>query len=135
MGSRFSPKKVAPDLSEPRVCSPEPTNDQVAGWKVYDDKKAAWVDAWAHYYDTKTTKNKTSWDQYEKGKDDVQRRWRSNTDASLRPPSPPKSQAAAGTKTFGLSVDTDLAAAARQWSIPEGRAPPRRRATVPLPES
>lgn len=135
MATPFPAGKVAEDASDPNVRRPELEPDQ-EGWKIYDESKAAWVDAWTHYYDSKAATNETRWAQYEKSKNDVQRRWRSATESRPSRPSTLKSAkgAPAATKiSFNLSVDTDLAAAARQWSIPD-RFTPRPDGTNPKPQ-
>jgi hypothetical protein len=133
MAKPFPSRGVAQDISEPSICRPELDPDTPLaenGWKIYDENKAAWVDAWARYYEEKTTNDATRWAQYQKNKDDVQRRWRSATESR---PFPLKSAPAATKISFNLSVDTDIAAAARQWSKPE-RQSPRPDGTQPKPQ-
>lgn len=133
MAPQLSTKQLSPDPSEPRIHHMERGPDGLAGWKVYDDNKASWVDAWAHYYDEKSMKSKSSWAQYEREKHDIaQRRSRSGSDAT-RAPSPYKSAPAATKISFSLSIDTDISTApTRSWK-PEVRTMPRRRATMPIP--
>lgn len=122
MATPFPAGGVAGDANEPKVVHPEPEQRQ-DGWKIYDESKAAWVDAWTHYYDVKATTNETRWAEYEKNKDNVQRRWRSATESRPSALKSNKSTPAVTKISFNLSVDTDLASAARQWSIPERFTP------------
>lgn len=126
---------VAQDISEPGICRPELDPDAPLpqnGWKIYDESKAAWVDAWARYYEEKSTADATRWAEYEKNKDYVQRRWRSATESGPFPLKSAKGAPAATKISFNLSVDTDLAAAARQWSKP---STPRPDGTLPKPQA
>lgn len=135
MAKPFPSRGVAQD-GEPAICRPEldpGTPPAENGWKIYDNNKAAWVDAWTHYYEEKTTTNATRWAQYEKNKDNVQRRWRSATESRPSPFKSTKSAPATTKISFNLSVDTDIAAAARQWSKPERLSTPRPDGTLPKP--
>lgn len=131
MATPFPAGGVAQDASEPNVRRPELDHSQ-DGWKIYDESKAAWVDAWSHYYDAKATTNETRWAQYAKNKDNVQRRWRSATESRPSALKGTKSPPAATKISFNLSIDTDLSAAARQWSKPE-HFTPRPDGTQPKP--
>lgn len=118
-----STRMASPDiLSEPTVFNQsEYDHDtllaQMGGWKVYEENKSHWSEAWNQYYDIKTANLQTSWAKYEQSKDDVERKWQ---EAKSRRPSTASNTGTPSPKLpYGLSVETDLAAAAKRWSKPE----------------
>lgn len=116
-------QKASPDsTSEPNVFRPSEYDHDtlaadMAGWKLHEENKSHWSEAWNQYYDSKTAKAQTSWAKYEQSKDDIERRWQEAR--TRRPSSPPTNGATTPKIPNGLSVETDLAAAARRWSKPE----------------
>lgn len=74
-------------------------------WRLYEERKAAWLGSWLAYEAKKVTSTEARWAEYEKVKDEVQRRWREYDQKCCK-----------GSKIpLDLTIDNELTAPSRQW--------------------